>query len=143
MKVYRAEKIIQTDAATAWRALSEMNLWLPNLSTVKKIEYDNSVYFFRNGRNYNVFTPEGVVMRSQIGKIDTTNMNVQINAHFSLLKSQLTCRVAYISDTSCKVIREQAYPGVIGALFTRIYDKRESGETDEYLCAWETHARML
>lgn len=143
MKTYRAERIIQTDAAIAWRALSEMNLWLPKLSTVRKIEYDKATTFFQNGRNYNVFTPEGIVMRSQISKIDTKNMSILIKAHFVMIKSQLICRVTSINNTSCKVIREQGYPGLVGNLFTCVYGKREFNETDEYLCAWEAHASSI
>lgn len=55
-------------------------------------------------------------MKSRISKIDASNMNTLINARFLLLRSQLTCRVAFVNDTSCKIIREQAYPWVIGAL---------------------------
>lgn len=119
-----------------------MNLWLPKLSTVRKIEC-STADFFREGNKYNVYTPEGIVMKSQIRQIDSEAMCVRINAHFLALKSQLFCGVTPINGTSCKITREQSYPGMIGTLFTRMYDKREANETNEYLRAWEAYAKGL
>lgn len=143
MKRYHSEKIIQTDATTAWQALSEMNLWLPDLSTVKHIKYDASKPFFQTGTSYRVITPEGIAIKSLITAIDEKAMSVSIRAHVSLLSSHLTCCVKPSDAASCTISREQAYGGIVGALFTRIYNTRESNETTEYLDAWEAYAMTL
>ena len=40
MKLYIEEKVVNIPADIAWKALKEMNVWLPKLSTNKGVDYD-------------------------------------------------------------------------------------------------------
>ena len=50
MKLYIEEKVVNIPADIAWKALKEMNVWLPKLSTNKSVDYDNDGVFFKQGR---------------------------------------------------------------------------------------------
>lgn len=143
MKTYREEMICNTSPQTAWKALQEMNVWLPQLSTNKEVKYQEDGGFFYQGRKYTVVTKEGISMDSEIYKVDESKRCIEIHASHAPLKSVLTCSVEAIDDTHCKLVRTQAYPGWFGFLFTRFFNKRESGETSEYLQVWARHAGQI
>lgn len=132
MKTYIEEKIVNINAAKAWEALKCMEQWLPQLKSITKLEYDASDTFFFEGRQYNVYTPEGVTMKSVIEKVDETDYKIQINAQCFVLKSHLTCQVIPMDDSSCKLVRIQSYPGIIGTVFTSLFHRREGAARQEY-----------
>lgn len=140
MKTYKEEKTVPINALKAWKALKSMEQWLPHLKTVTKLEYGASGDFFCEGRRYKVYTPEGPVMDSVITKVDEKNYTIQIDAHYFGLKSQLTCQVIPIDEVSCKVVRIQSYPGIIGTIFTGLFSHRELNETGEYVNVWSNYA---
>ena len=143
MKLYREEKTVSIPADIAWEALKEMNIWLPELSTNKAVDYDNNGVFFKSGRKYKVTSKEDVVMDCVIYSVDEENKKIEIHAEHKPLKSILTCSVEELGNGSCKLMRTQGYPGWFGVIFTTFWGKRESGETGEYLDVWETHAKTL
>lgn len=141
MKTYHCEQIIDVDAHTAWRALGRMGLWLPRLSTVADVTWDGEKPFFAPGRRYAVLTPEKITMKSELASIDPKTMAVMVRAHWLALHSQLRCSIVPVSGTSCKIIREQSYPGVVGRIFTAVFGRREAAEAQEYLNVWADDAR--
>ncbi|MGY3778754.1 hypothetical protein [Isobaculum melis] len=143
MRTYTHEKIIPVQAKYAWQALTQMNLWLPKLQTVTTISYDETSPFFQVGKMYDVHTPEGISMKSQLKMIDSEHMKVAIGANFFLLNSRLSCSVSQIDDKRCEISRIQMYPGLIGSIFTSLFNKREASETEEYLAVWEDYALRL
>lgn len=82
-------------------------------------------------------------MNCEICLVDELKKKVEIHASHSFLKSLPTCSVERIDDHRCKLTRTQAYPGVFGFVFATFFDRRESGETSEYLEIWAHHAQML
>ena len=143
MKLYIEEKVVNIPADIAWKALKEMNVWLPKLSTNKGVDYDKDGVFFKQGRKYKVTSKEGVVMDSEIYSVDEENMEIEIHAEHKPLKSILKCRVIDLGNETCKLMRIQGYPGWFGVIFTVFWGKRESGETAEYLDVWEEYAKTL
>lgn len=140
MKVYTETLICNTNAKLAWEALKNMNLWLPELSTNKSVNYDHDGDFFYQGRKYEVVTKEGIVMDCEIYMIDENYKKIEIHARHSILKSLLTCSIEEIDNQHCKLIRTQAYPGCFGFIFTKFFNRREARETSEYLKVWSCYA---
>lgn len=140
MQVYVETLICNTNAEIVWNTLKDMNLWLPQLSTNKSVHYDHNGGFFYQGRKYEVVTTEGIVMDCEIYRVDDNNKRVEIHARHSILKSVLSCSVEEIDNQHCKLIRTQTYPGWFGLLFTKFFNKREAGETSEYLKIWSCYA---
>lgn len=143
MNAYIEEKTIPISSELAWQALTEMNMWLPKLSTNESLQYDTTAPFFEEKKNYFVKTKEGIVMKSQLFKIDEESRKVEIHAHWFVLHSVLFCEVSPISEKRCKIIRTQSYPNLVGTVFTSLFNKRESGETSEYLDVWENYAMNM
>ncbi|MEO1769199.1 hypothetical protein [Candidatus Enterococcus ferrettii] len=143
MSKYIEHLTIGVSPQTAWEALKEMNTWLSSLSTNKAVIYDDDKNFFVEGRDYRVQTKEGIVMDSQLFKIDSDNLTVEIHAKFFVLRSLLTCQVKPITDNTCEIIRTQKYLGTVGKVFTFFFNRRESGETSEYLNVWGRYANNL
>jgi hypothetical protein len=140
MKIYIEQEKIPVSTETAWTALKSMDKWLHTLSTNKSVEFESNEIFFKQGRQYNVKTNEGITMKSKLAEIDEELLKIKICAHWFLLKSILTCEIKPISDCKCKIIRTQSYPGIIGKIFTSAFNKRESNETSEYLTVWKNYA---
>lgn len=140
MKTYQEEKVIPVNAVKAWEALKSMEQWLPQLKSITRLDYDKAKVFFFEGREYKVHTPEGVIMESTIAKVDEQSYKVQINAHCFILKSKLTCQVVPIDENSCKIVRIQSYPGIVGTIFTTLFHRREANETGQYVDVWSEFA---
>lgn len=140
MKKYEESLVCDINSEIAWNALKMMNEWLPRLSTNKGVKYDLNGDFFYEGRKYEVVTKEGIVMNSEIYKVEEENKYIEIHASHSLLKSILTCSVEKVDENTCKLVRTQAYPGLVGFIFTTFFYKREAGETGEYLKVWSAYA---
>ena len=77
MKLYIEEKVVNIPADIAWKALKEMNVWLPKLSTNKGVDYDKDGVFFKQGRKYKVTSKEGVVMDSEIYSVDEARLKMK------------------------------------------------------------------
>lgn len=144
MKRYTEELLVDIPADTTWKALTQMHIWLKDLSTNKSVNYhDDGLPFCYTGRTYYVETQEGITMSSQLTCVDAEKRRIDIRAEHKPLVSLLSCEVIAIDETRSKLVRTQAYPGIFGALFTLFYNKRESGETSEYLRVWADFAQKL
>lgn len=143
MKIYRETMTCSISPELAWKALQDMNIWLPQLSTNRDVIYEQDEAFLYQGRIYQVVTTEGLIMDSEIYKVDEDKHTIEIHASHSILRSILTCSVEAIDDAHCSIIRTQAYPGWFGWIFTRLFNKREAGETSEYLQTWARYAESL
>ena len=140
MKSYIENLDVDISAERAWEGLKHMNKWLPLLSTNKAVKYDLKGAFFHEGRLYDCVSKEGVVMHAEIIKIDEENLSVEIRAEHKPLVSLLSCSIERLSDTSCRLVRKQSYPGFFGFLFTTFFNRREAGETGEYLKVWAEYS---
>lgn len=144
MKRYREELVVDVSADVAWQALTEMRVWLEKLSTNKEVRYeDNGLPFCHTGRTYEVITKEGVSMKTKLCNVDAAARKIEIRAEHKPLVSLLCCEVEELDAARVKLMRTQAYPGLVGALFTLLYNRREAGEVSEYLSVWADHARTL
>ena len=141
MKTYREEMVIDVDAQRAWLALQNMQDWLPLLSTNTNISYEHDGTFFFAGRTYDITTKEGVVMHCRITEVNEPARYIKIRAEHKPLVSQLTCSVEPLEKNTCRLVRTQSYPGFFGWLFTKFFNKREAGETGEYLEVWGKYAK--
>lgn len=130
------------NADILWMALSKMDHWLCELSTIKSIIPKSKGEFFTEGFKYDVKTPEKITMHATITKIDEDKKEVIIDAHAGFLKSHLTCRILEHENYSI-IQRRQEYPGIFGKFFTKIKGAREKSETKEYLKTWLSYAQEL
>ena len=139
---YQHALVSSIEPDIAWKALAQMNEWLPTLDTVESVTSVGEGPFFLPGRLYLVKTPEGITMQATIMSIREDARSVVIEAQAGPLHSILTCTVGEHSD-GCILSRSQNYPGIVGWVFTRVKGKREENETRTYLEVWETYARTL
>lgn len=133
MRTFRATRFLPISPDAAWRGLADMAQWLVSLDTITSIEYSGE--FFRQGTQYKVHTREGVTMSAELIRVDRSRRIVEIRATSGPLTSLLRCAIEEV-DGGVKLIREQSYPGLAGAIFSRIYARREGAETVAYLDAW-------
>lgn len=133
MTTFRATRVLDVSPDAAWRGLADMAQWLESLDTIASIDYTGE--FFRQGTRYQVHTPEGVTMSAELIRVDQIHRVVEIRARSGPLTSLLRCAIEEAGG-GVKLIREQSYPGFVGAIFSRIYARREGGETAAYLDAW-------
>lgn len=140
--MYEATQTTDLDPDLAFRALGEMDHWLTRLETITAVRQLGEGPFFVQGRKYEIDTPEGVTMHATLTTIDFDRRLVVIDAAAGPLRSHLVCRVE-ASPAGSRLTRTQAYPGLVGRLFTALKGKREAAETAAYLDAWIGYAREL
>lgn len=80
-------------------------------------------------------------MHAQIMKIDEEHHSVDICAEHKPLVSLLSCSIEKIDENSSRLVRRQSYPGFFGFIFTTFFNKREAGETGEYLKVWAEYSK--
>lgn len=137
MKTFVESLEVNASVQQAWKALLKMDLWLPKLSTNRSISWQRDQHpFCVQGRQYQCTTKEDVVMTCQIVEVNEALREIRIRAEHRPLVSLLTCQIESIDAQRCRLIRRQSYPGLVGWLFTKLYQKREANETGEYLKVW-------
>lgn len=145
LNTFTAQHTVDVSADQAWKALENMHVWVPQLSSNSAIEYDDSDVspsqpFLTAGRRYIIITRENIRMTCTITEISEKQRIVKIQAQHKPLTSHLVCLIIPRGDSACTLVRTQEYPGFVGTLFVLLFSRREGSETQEYLHAWARFA---